>query len=328
MTITFLAPDGVAITAQQERQAQSAQYGGGAARPLGGRSGLRVDTSSTVLVATPTQWTLKPCSAMIDPGATFHQGMYGWATDADVTGAVTAADATYTRKDIVYVQVNDSSAGDGSGATTAPVLYLEGTPSATPVAPTLPARSFLLGTITVPQTGGGSPTVAVNPARFVTAGGILPVYSAAERDALNKHDGLTIRRMDLTGRPTETWNGADWGGPVRYDPIDVSGYDLTGKVTVEAAGSLKRVTVAINVTRTGSDASITTAFAPFGAVLPTAARGTAEAIYLPVSLTGGTNNIHATVFLNPVDGAMSIRGQSSFTWSTGALYSLNATYYI
>lgn len=328
MTITFLQPDGVAVTAQQERQAKAALYGGGAGRPLGGRSGFRVDTASTILTATSTTWTLLPCSAMIDPGAATHQGMYGWASDQNVTGAVTAADATYTRKDIVYIQVNDSSAGDGSGATTAPVLYLAGTPSATPEAPTLPARSFLVGTITVPASGGGSPTVVLNPARFVAAGGILPVYSVAERDALVKHDGLAIRRMDLTGRPTETWNGADWGGPVRYDPIDVSGYNLTGKVTVEPAGSLKRIVVAISVTRTGADASITTAFAPFGVVLPSQAIGTAEAIYLPVSLTGGTNNVHATVFLNPADGAMSIRGQASFTWSTGALFSLNCTYYI
>jgi hypothetical protein len=210
MTITFLAPDGVAITAQQERQAKAALFGGGAIRPLGGRSGFRPGTDITTLVATTTQWTLKPCAAMIDPAATFHQGMYGWSSDADITGAVTAADVTYTRKDIVYIQINDSSAGDGSGATTAPVVYLAGTPSASPAAPALPARSFLIGTITVPQAGGGSPTVALNPARFVAAGGILPVFSLAERDALVKHDGLTVQRLDLTGFPMEVCSGVTW----------------------------------------------------------------------------------------------------------------------
>jgi hypothetical protein len=134
---------------------------------------------------------------MIDPGAATHQGVYGWSTDANVTGSVTAADATYTRKDIVYVQVNDSSAGDGSGATTAPVLYLAGTPSASPVAPTLPARSFLVGTITVPQSGGGSPTVVVNPARYAAAGGILPVADNAERTALSAYEGLIVDQKDV-----------------------------------------------------------------------------------------------------------------------------------
>jgi len=153
---------------------------------------------------------------MIDPGASTHQGMYGWSSDSNVTGSVTAADATYDRKDIVYIQVNDSSAGDGSGALSAPVLYLAGTASATPTAPSLPARSFLVGTITVPKAGGGSPTVLLNPAVYVAAGAPLPVFSQAERDALSKYDGLTVRRMDLIGRPTETWDGADWVGALRH----------------------------------------------------------------------------------------------------------------
>jgi len=196
MTITFLQPDGVAITAQQERQGQAATHGGGAGRPLGGRSGFRVDTASTVLSASSTTWTLTPCSVMIDPGATTHQGLYGWSTDANVTGAVTAADATYARLDIVYIQVNDSSAGDGSGATTAPVLYTAGTPSASPVAPTLPARSFLLGTISVPVSGGGSPTVILNPARYVAAGAPLPIASQTAQDALTQYPASEIVRTD------------------------------------------------------------------------------------------------------------------------------------
>ena len=217
MTITFLQPDGVPITAQQKRQGSAAQYGAGFGRALGGRSGFRVDTSSTVLVATTTTWTLKPCSAMIDPGASTHQGMYGWSTDADVTGPVTAADATYGRKDIVYIQINDSSAGDGSGATSAPVLYLAGTPSASPVAPTLPPRSFLLGTITVPVAGGGSPTVLVNPARFVAAGARLPVGSAAERPS-TPHVGQEVIRTDRNNH-VQQWNGTAWkwvSEPERY----------------------------------------------------------------------------------------------------------------
>jgi len=212
MTITFRAPDGVELTAQQWRQSGAAAHGGGSGRQLGGRSGLRVGTPSNVLTATSTTWTLGPCAAEIDPGAAVHQGMYGWSSDANITGSVTAADATYARKDIVYIQVNDSSSGDGSGATTAPVLYLAGTAAASPTAPALPARSFLVGTISVPVAGGGTPTVALNPARYVAAGGILPVDLTA-RDALTKYDMLTVQRTDVAGRPLETWDGGEW---VRY----------------------------------------------------------------------------------------------------------------
>jgi len=210
MTITLLVPDGVAVTAQQFRQSQAALHGGGSGRQLGLRSGFRVGTPSTILSATSTTWTLNPCAIEIDPGASTYQGGYGWSSDSNVTGSVTAADATYARKDIVYIQVNDSSAGDGSGATSAPVLYLAGTASAAPVAPTLPARSFLVGTITVPQVGGGSPTVVRNPAVYVAAGAPVPVWSQAERDALTPYDGLMVLRMDLPGRPIETYNGSGW----------------------------------------------------------------------------------------------------------------------
>lgn len=239
MTITFLAPDGVAITAQQMRQANSVLFGNGAGRVLGGRSGFRADTASTIFTATSTTWTLNPCSAMIDPAASTYQGMYAWATDAAVTGAVTAANATNPRKDIVYIQINDSSAGDGSGALTANVLYLAGTPAPSPVAPALPARSFLVGTITVPQSGGGSPTVVMNPARFVAAGGILPVFSQAERDALTKYDGLAVRRMDVAGRLIETWDGTSWFRERDGVPTRIQSGSCTVSVTSgTAAGSL------------------------------------------------------------------------------------------
>lgn len=210
MTITFLVPDGVQVTAQQFRQGQAATHGGGSGRRLGGRSGFRVDTPTNVLTATSTTWTLGPCAAMIDPGATTHQGVYGWSSDANVTGTVTAADATSPRKDIVYIQVNDSTAGDGSGAVTANVMYLAGTPGVDPSAPALPVRSFLVGTISVPVAGGGSPTVVLNPARYAAAGAPLPVSSLTERDALTKYDGLIVQRLDITGRPTETYDGTKW----------------------------------------------------------------------------------------------------------------------
>jgi hypothetical protein len=84
----------------------------------------------------------------------------------------------------------------GSGATTAPVLYTAGTPSASPVAPTLPARSFLVGTISVPVSGGGSPTVVLNPARFVAAGAPLPIESQAAQDALTQYPASEIIRTD------------------------------------------------------------------------------------------------------------------------------------
>jgi hypothetical protein len=123
--------------------------------------------------------------------------MYGWANDATISRAeVVAADQTNPRKDLVYVQINDSSAGDGSGGLSAEVLYLAGTPGVTPSAPALPARSFEVGVINVPVSGGGSPTVTLNPARFVSAGAVLPVESQAKQDALTHYPASEIVRTD------------------------------------------------------------------------------------------------------------------------------------
>jgi hypothetical protein len=163
--------------------------------------------------------------------------MYGWATDANITqasipGTPVAPDATYPRKDIYFIRVNDSSAGDGSGLKSAPVEYLAGTPNASPVAPALPARSFLVATVTVPQAGAGSPTVLVNPARFVAAGGTLPVFSQAEQDALVPFDGFRVQRLDLAGRPTYTHNGTSYITPIEniaFTPE--AGYSFTGSLT-------------------------------------------------------------------------------------------------
>ncbi|WP_442012764.1 hypothetical protein [Paenarthrobacter sp. YAF11_1] len=175
------------------------------------------------MTATSTTWTMRPCPIVISPSASTAQGSYRWASDSNITGAVTAANATYPRKDILYIQVSDSSSGDGSGALSAPVLYLAGTPGADPQAPDLPVRSFLVATITVPQVGGGSPTVVRNPATFVAAGGIQPVSGTTEQAALTPYEGLRIDRTDLD--LMVRYNGTRWVGgraAITLDPLYVA----------------------------------------------------------------------------------------------------------
>lgn len=275
MTITFIAPDGVELSAQRWRQGHAALYGGGANRPLGGRSGFRVDTAPDVFTATSTTWTLKPSSAMIDPGAATHQGMYGWATDANITGSMDAADSTQTRYDRVWIRVNDSTAGDGSGAVSAELQYQAGTAGAgVPIS--VPNRCFLVADITVPPAGGGSPTVFVNPARFAAAGAPLPVYSEAERDLLVAYNGLMVQRRDLAGRPIQTYNGTSWISTVEniaFTPE--AGYSFTGSLTkvtgttgsrAQLTGRITRSTGGTGPTLTGTWLRVMTNFLPASAV--------------------------------------------------------------
>jgi hypothetical protein len=259
MTITFLPVDADTstllpkYTAQQFRQGHAATYGGGSGRRLGGRSGFRVDTPSNILTATSTTWTLGPCAGMIDPGFATHQGMYGWATDTNITGTgptgVVAADATNPRKDIVYIQIDDKNI-DGSGALAGDVKYLAGTPATTPAAPSLPARSFLVGTITVPQVGGGSPTVALNTARFVSAGGIQPVADAAERTALSAYEGLIVDQKDVDRLYRH--NGTRWA---QTSEVEL-GHSITGTGGTLAASPSWSDLLVVTATSLGGEVTV------------------------------------------------------------------------
>jgi hypothetical protein len=178
--------------------------------------------------------------------------------------------------------------------------------------------------------GQTQPTAIIDLRCWATNGGVVA------------KDDLAKNYLNRLG--TEVYiNGVEWryipgandvpewvsaGSLTSYAPLTVSGYSITGSIDAEQVGTKRRVTVDLNVTRTGADIVITTAFAGFGAILPTGVRGTSGQKYVPVALSGGTNNNHATVFLNPIDGTMSIKGLASVTWNTGALYSLNLSYYI
>lgn len=212
MTITCLQMDGVQIPAKAQRQGWAAIFGGGSGRPLGGLSGFRAGTPSNVVTVTSTQWTLNPCAAQIDNGSSLHNGVYGWSTDAAITGTINPADATYDRKDIIYIVVQDSSSGDGTGNLSANVAYTAGTPDANPVAPVLGSNSqaFLVATITVPKVGGGSPSVVVNPARVVASGGVLPVADLTARGNLTPYPGMYIHRLDVNRE--EWYDGTTWRG--------------------------------------------------------------------------------------------------------------------
>lgn len=254
MTITILAPDGVQITAKQWRQARAAEHGGGAGRRLGGRSGFRVDTPADVLTVTSTTWTLGPCAAMIDPMRVTNQGMYGWASDANITGSIEPAHDTYARIDRLFVDLLDDTAGDGSGEIDGSVTYQAGQPSANPQAPNY--AGLLVGTITVPPLGGGSPTVQLNPARYASAGAPLPVYGQPERDDLDLFDGLIVQRRDVAGSPTETRHGSSWyRQPVSVEhalAVSDGNFTISGGLIKTVTAGLTQVTASLELVRSNA----------------------------------------------------------------------------
>ncbi|MFE9432844.1 hypothetical protein [Streptomyces sp. NPDC006640] len=207
--------DGVALDAYRLRRIDSVltMHNG---NPLGARSGVIPGAGGfAVSLVGSTITTGSGIALVYQP----NQGVYRVAATASSTNTLTAAHATLSRIDLVYLRVWDNSV-DASGLNTADVVYLAGTAASSPVAPT-PAGTQIympLATINVPPSGGGSATVsqAVMPLT-VGPGGILPSSTAPPSPYVGQYydNGTDLFR----------WNGSVWdtyqkvlGAWVTYTP--------------------------------------------------------------------------------------------------------------
>lgn len=168
--------------------------------------------------------TLSGSNVQVGPGRCAVGTVAGaYLTGAAATGTVDVllpADATNPRRDRVMLVILDPDNGASGTARKAEFRYLPGTPSATalsgggyPPVPTGITGFVDLYDVDVPKSGGGSPVVTDRRPFTVAAGAPILVRSLAERDGLPaKWDGLQVIRLDLSGRPVQTWDGAKWTG--------------------------------------------------------------------------------------------------------------------
>ncbi|MFB6873770.1 hypothetical protein [Streptomyces sp. NPDC056323] len=241
---------------------------------LGARSGIRPgDPGLTVTLAGSTINVSAGAAAVYRSG----QGVYRAAMPSGVSpGALTAAHATLARIDLVYLRIWDTDI-DASGLRQADVVYLAGTPASTPVAPA-PAGTVIyipLATISVPASGGGSPSVssAVRPVT-VAPGGILPAQTttpATPYAGQAWHDGTDLK----------IWNGASVDTYAKVKTVAWTNLTLASGFTtpqgalsvvqyrVVTADGSNRVELRGGITCT-SDVVTTTTFA----TMPAAARPT------------------------------------------------------
>jgi len=184
------------------RQSQMAPLLAGAttARPLGARSGVRPGTPVSTVTASASTWTVKQHAGVLDVLTAAEAGPYGYAVNSDVSGSITAANATNPRRDLVYIQLEDPAESTGGTSPSVTPKYLAGTAAASPAAPALPARSMVLAEINVPAAGGGSPTVSWKAPYSAAAGGVIPVRSEAERSLITSgtpENPVLVDRLDL-----------------------------------------------------------------------------------------------------------------------------------
>jgi hypothetical protein len=223
MPIDPWAIDGLAFSGLEARLVESlAVMGNGSA--LGATSGVRPgDPGLTVTLA----GTTINCSAGVAAIAYSGQGVYRCAFPSSVSpGVYTAAHATLNRIDLVYLRVWDNSV-DASGLNKGDVVYLAGTPSSTPVAPT-PAGTQIympLATITVLSVSNGgtaSVSTAVRP-YTVAPGGILPATIAPT--------GLYVGQYYDNATGLLRWNGSAWRQISPYTPLSQAQISQPGSFT-------------------------------------------------------------------------------------------------
>lgn len=170
---------------------------------LGGRGGVQPGTGGLSVSLAGSTINVGSGNAWVNQSG---QGMYAVSLTSGATATLTAAHATLPRIDLVYLRVWDNAV-DASGLNRADAVYLAGTASSTPVAP-VPSGTQIylpLATISVPASGGGSPSVSqsVMP-KTVAPGGILPDAAAAGFYAGQyRDDGTGLQRFD----------GSAWGYP-------------------------------------------------------------------------------------------------------------------
>ncbi|MFF1281044.1 hypothetical protein [Streptomyces sp. NPDC058299] len=197
---------------------------------LGVRAGVRPGGSGLNVTLAGSTITVAAGVAMVQYQA--GQGPYRVCLASATNLTLTAAHATLSRIDLVYLRVWDTLV-DASGQKLADVVYLAGTPASSPVVPTPSGTQIYipLAQITVPPAGGGSATVSTAVTQYTVApGGILPSPTAPATPYVGQYydNGTDLLR----------WNGSSWDSYIKmpgawtsYTPV------WTGSTTNPSLGN-------------------------------------------------------------------------------------------
>lgn len=289
------------------------------ARPLGGVSGVRPGTKSTIGSVTSTQWTVNPFGGTIDGEALAIAGPYAYSFETAQNGGVTAAGAT-ARTDRLDVQISDPAEGDGSGTPGVQIVYTQGTTTTPPAAP---GRTHPLFLINMPASGGGAPTLTWNATFTASAGSVVDFLTlAALRAWTTAKDGQLAYAEDennlwinLPDAPTAGWYHV--GG----SPHSAGAFTPTG---IYALGS-----PAPTVTQVGSrvylDGMITSTAANFVAGT-TYTLGTINAAYAPATnqiFACSSNGTALATVTVASSGTITVDFNTTFTTTSGAPLALS-----
>lgn len=242
-----------------------------------------------------------------------------------------------SRKDLIVARIYDADSSVGT-VKELKIEAVKGDASATPSKPALPALSLELGVADVAS--GGAVSFTPNRARTVAAGGILPVATTAERDALpSPHAGLTVFN-EQTGQ-AEQYDGTAWfvlaGGKKTYNPTwstvtgaqpSIGNGTLTGEWT--RVGDLVTFTIRLTFGSSSNAGANSWQFTlPSTPVGRTSFSGTVYDVSSDAThaIVGVTDTNKVVMRRSPGTGALVGMGQSApFTWATNDTLEMTGTY--
>lgn len=176
--------------------------------PFSAKPGRRVDGNGlTVSVGgSPESYTVSAGAGVIFQSAYAAGGAWLFEIPTAVTRELPSRPGSgQSRIDLIVARIYDADSSVGATRETV-IERIAGNPSPSPSAPTTPALSLLLATLTVPASG--SIVVTNSSERTVAAGGVLPVATTSDRDALTPWRGLVVQNGQ-TGR-LEYFDGSAW----------------------------------------------------------------------------------------------------------------------
>lgn len=180
--------------------------------PFSARSGRRVNGAGLAVSVggSPEAWTVTPGPGVIYGSA--HPSAGGWAfalPNAKTENLPARPGVGLSRIDLIVARIYDTDV-IGSGSREFKVERVTGTPNASPAAPSLPALSFELGRMVVPNSGVITVTQSIE--RTTAAGGVLPITTTVEMEKL-KTDNIAYRGLVVHNAQTDSlhrYDGTNW----------------------------------------------------------------------------------------------------------------------
>lgn len=232
-------PSAVGTTPAQGRLALSGLLAENA--PGAPRSGVLVPSDPILVTGSGAGMTydVKPFPVAINRAT--EEGVYLFTVTGLTPAPTTAAPASGSRIDVIYVKQNDPSKGDPDNQ--AVVGVVQGAASGgTPAVPAVPTGALAIAQATVGAnitTASQASIVMVYP-YTAARGAVITVRSLADRNTItDPAEGQRVLRLDRNNHIQE-WNGTAWvwvSAPERYQ-MDGSTFSTTSNQVSKAIGLL------------------------------------------------------------------------------------------